>query len=362
MHIRDLTFPPVALAALLLLTPLGAQAQQAQIYGRLNTAIEHLRISSGATLERLSNNRSVLGFRGEEDLGDGLKAIWQIEGSLSLDTGAGGPANRDTRLGLTGPWGTAFAGVWTLPYTSATSDFDPFYPTTAGYMALMGNGAASTTDHLIDRSAFDRRQQNQLQYWSPVMGGLSARLAYSPNEGEEGAGGARPSLGSASLSYAGGAWTGVLAYEQHRHYQAAQTSDDALKAALAYRQGALRLGVIVERLSYGLAAGRLRRDAVYVSAGYRVGAVTGSLGLSRASDGRGPLGTNAGGLHAGADTAAWQLTLGLEYAFSPRVAGYSYVSRLDNESGAGYGLAINGLGSQRGADLALLAAGLRYNF
>jgi predicted porin len=353
----------LSLFSIALLAAAGAQAQQAQIYGRLNTAVEHLRVGGTASLERLSSNRSVLGFRGEEDLGDGLKAIWQIEGSLSLDTGVGSPANRDTRLGLAGPWGTAFAGVWTLPYTSATSDFDAFYPTTAGYMALMGNGAASTTDHLIDRTAFDRRQQNQLQYWSPLLlGGLSAHLAYSPNEGEQGAGGARPSLGSASLSYADGPWTGVLAYEQHRHYQTAQGSDAAAKVALAYRQGPLKLGAIVERLSYGLAAGRLRRDSVYVSAAYRVGAVTGSVGLSRAGAGRGPAGTNAGGLYAGADTAAWQLTMGLDYAFSPRVSVYSYFSRLANESGAGYGLAINGLGSQRGADLSLLAAGLRYNF
>src|SRR5258708_3543927 len=51
------------------------------VYGRLNLAAEHVEVPSGAaaTASRVSNNRSVLGFRGAEDLGDGLKAIWQLE-------------------------------------------------------------------------------------------------------------------------------------------------------------------------------------------------------------------------------------------------------------------------------------------
>ena len=137
------------------------------LYGRLNVAVEFAH--GPASMKRLSNNRSVLGFKGEEDLGDGLKAIWQLEGALSLDTGAGSVTNRNTRIGLAGPLGTVFARVWTLPYTEATSVFDPFYPTTAGYMALIANGSASNADNVTDRSAFDRRQQNVVQYRTPAL-------------------------------------------------------------------------------------------------------------------------------------------------------------------------------------------------
>ena len=38
--------------------------------------------------------RSVVGFRGEEALGAGLKAVWQIEGGFALDTGVGSIASR----------------------------------------------------------------------------------------------------------------------------------------------------------------------------------------------------------------------------------------------------------------------------
>jgi len=58
----------------------GAHAQGTDapaVYGRLNIATERVGPRSGVPVgtNRLSNYRSVLGFRGAEDLGDGLKAI-----------------------------------------------------------------------------------------------------------------------------------------------------------------------------------------------------------------------------------------------------------------------------------------------
>ena len=120
-----------------------ADGSNIQIYGRLNVGLESMR-GDDVRVSRLSNYRSVLGFRGSEDLGGGLKAIFQIEGTLAPDTGAGSPAARDTRLGLEGKFGTIFAGNWTTPYNGATAGLDPFYPTTAGYMSIMGNGSAAT--------------------------------------------------------------------------------------------------------------------------------------------------------------------------------------------------------------------------
>lgn len=153
------------------------------VYGRLNVAAESVSGGGHSRESRLSNYRSVLGFKGQESLGDDLRAVWQIEGSVLVDSGGGTSfANRDTRLGLTGSWGTAFAGVWTLPYNAATAGFDPFYPTTAGYMALISNGSASIASNVSDTPSFDRRQQNVMQYWTPTWDGWSGKLAYSPGK------------------------------------------------------------------------------------------------------------------------------------------------------------------------------------
>ncbi len=187
------SLPNMRLAAIALATlPIqGAWAQSSlTLYGRMNVALESSSLSGAKvdrSVRRQSNNRSVLGFRGDEDLGDGYRALFQIEGALSLDTGAATSlANRDTRVGLVAPWGTVFMGHWVLPYLLATSSYDPYYPTTAGYMSLLGNGSASSTNNVTDRSSFDRRQQNSLHFWTPGWKGLTGRVAYAFNEGEVG--------------------------------------------------------------------------------------------------------------------------------------------------------------------------------
>lgn len=332
------------------------------IYGRLNTGLEYVRHGNGDSMSRLSNYRSVLGFRGSEDLGGGLKALWQIEGALSLDTGSGNLANRDTRIGLSDDWGTLFLGVWTLPYTSATSAFDPFYPTTAGYMALMGNGSAPNSNNVQDTSSFDRRQSNQIQYWSPKIGGVSARLAYGINEETVVGTGAKPSLLSGSLSYELGALQLVAAHERHREYQTAQGSDTATKLGLSYRQGPASVAAVLERLKYATASGSLTRNAWYLSGSYRIGAGLLKAGYARAADGKGPSVETVGFFRSGAGTGSAQLTLGYEHELSKRTSLQAYYSRIANERQALYDFAINELGIAAGQRPSLFALGLRHAF
>ena len=336
----------------------------ATIYGRLNTGLEHVDVSGdgGADQNRLSNYRSVLGFRGDEDIGGGLKVVWQIEGSISLDTGSGGIANRDTRLGLSGPWGTAFAGVWTLPYTSATSAFDPFYPTTAGYMALMGNGSAPITDNVQDTSSFDRRQVNQIQYWSPKLAGFSARLAYGVNEETVAETGAKPWLASGSLSYEAGPLLITAAHERHDEYQTAHTTDTATKIGAAYTWGSARLAGVFEHLKYGTSSGDLERDAWYVSGTYRVGAGMFKVGYTRADDGEGASDQTVGFFKSGPHTGSEQITVGYEHELSKRTSLQAFYSRIRNESRAVYDFAINEFGITAGQRPSVFAAGMRHSF
>lgn len=345
--------------------PAAAQTGSVTIYGRLNTAVERVdasRTDADLSAGRLSNNRSVLGFRGTEDLGGGLKAIWQIEGGLALDTGTGSFASRDTRLGLEGPWGTLFAGSWTLPYTSATSGLDPFYPTTAGYMAILGNGSAPTSDNVIDTSSFDRRQRNVVQYWTPAFAGVSARLAYGFGEERVAETGARPSLLSGSVAYEAGPLVVTAAHERHREYQGPGTADTGSKLGAAWRFGPARIAAVVERLKYETLTGALRRNAWYVSGTYQIGQGSLRAGFSRAGDGRGSATETVGFFRSGPDTGSRQWTLGYEHALSKRTAVYGYYSRIHNESQALYDFAINELGITPGARPSVVALGVRHSF
>ncbi|MEB0178335.1 porin, partial [Undibacterium sp. CCC3.4] len=72
-------------------------------------------------------NTSRLGFRGNEDLGGGLKAIWQLEGGVILDTGTsdGDLFGRQANVGLQGDFGRIVAG---RSYSTTYDFILPFDP------------------------------------------------------------------------------------------------------------------------------------------------------------------------------------------------------------------------------------------
>ena len=357
---------PAALA-LAFAAPSAHADSTVTIYGRLNVSLEHADAGHSPrdrAVDRESNNRSVIGFRGAEDLGGGMQALFQIEGSLAVDTGAGSSlANRDTRVGLQTPYGLLFAGHWGTPYLLATSSFDPWYPTTAGYMALMANGSAPTTNHTANTASFDRRQQNIVQYWTPAWNGLAGRVAYAVNDGDTGPGGSRPDLWSASITWDSGPWNLALAHERHRGYQGPGLTDSATKIGAAYRLGAWRFAAAAERLRYETPIGALRRDAFFVTANWQIAAALNlRASFTHAGDGKGPAGARVGFVSAGDDSGSRQWTLGADYALSKRTGLYAYVSRIDNQARAAYDFAINPLGIGEGEKPTVVAVGARHSF
>jgi predicted porin len=354
---------PALLATAAIAPCCAAHAQSnVQIYGRLNAGLESLQ-NDGARVSRLSNNRSVLGFNGSEDLGGGTRLIFQIEGTLALDTGAGSPAARDTRIGIQGHAGTLFAGNWVTPYNGATAGLDPYYPTTAGYMSIMGNGAGASVSNTSDTSSFDRRQQNSVHYWTPVWNGLQLRLAQSASE-ERPASGAKPSLTSGALIYEQGAWYATAAYERHHEYQGPGLNDSAAKLGAGYRFGDTRIGVVAEQLRYETASGTLKRNDTYLSVTHQIGRGVVKLGIGHAGDGTGSAadGATIGYARKGADTGATHYTAGYDYNLSKRSTVYAYYTHLANQRNGVVDFAINGLGAQPGATLKGLVLGLRHNF
>ncbi|PUA17931.1 porin [Glaciimonas sp. PCH181] len=109
----------LALAALSTFAVSSYAQSNVTIYGLLDAGVEYVnhanvkkdgvvRLSSGAM------NTSRIGFRGTEDLGGGLKAVFQLENGFKLDTGefdsAGLLFNRQANVGLEGSFGRIVAG------------------------------------------------------------------------------------------------------------------------------------------------------------------------------------------------------------------------------------------------------------
>lgn len=247
------------LAAALCLCALPAAAQDAKldvhVYGTFLPLLDNVRASgatapglspdtggaalvpatayTGATLQnrnRITSGTSNLGFRGSLELSQHLQVIWQVESAVSPD---GDPPNvlagRNTAVGLAGDWGRLFYGLWDTPYKypllfvtplRGLSTFDDAVTANPGFNVP---GTTTQTGRAGGKAdaAFSRRQGNSVQYWTPVFHGLSARAAYSANEGKgTTAAGVTtsPQLASALVTCELGPAGVRYAYERHWDY------------------------------------------------------------------------------------------------------------------------------------------------
>lgn len=127
---------------------------------------------------------SRLGFKGTEDLGNGLKALFNFEMGLNLDEGGsaqGRTFGRQSFVGLTGGFGTVIGGRIYTPHYTLMAQIDPFGLGTAGRAnnlfassrVLGSAGAGGSYDPI--------RVNNTVAYVSPSFNGLNVTVAYGTN-------------------------------------------------------------------------------------------------------------------------------------------------------------------------------------
>ncbi|MBI2958681.1 MAG: porin [Betaproteobacteria bacterium] len=174
-----------------------AQASNVQIYGRVNTGFDNYRStgSAAAATDQKSRYRvfdfgSRLGFRGVENLGGGLSAVFLMESGVNVDSGnnlgqaaaintsTGFLSSRIGHVGLQGNWGLLTIGRSNVFWGNGRND-----QTGANYIS--GN-TAPTFAGTFGRgmSVGITRVSNLLQYTSPTFSGFNAVLSYSPNNQE----------------------------------------------------------------------------------------------------------------------------------------------------------------------------------
>lgn len=326
------------------------QAAQAQtnvtVYGRLNVDIESIRLSNptaGASgdVSRMSSNSSRLGFRGTEDLGGDLKAIFQIESSVNPDAGTGTLAGRDSFVGLAGNWGKVRLGIMDDPFKGMGEFTDRFKGTgladdgTIG--ALGGSGGG-----------FTRRQVNSLRYDSADFGGFKGELQYGLDD-------EAPVNPKTSLSLVGKYTTGKLklgaGYQQHKNFLVGRL-DKAYRLGAKYDFGPFDIGGGVIRLDYDLPSGNITRDYWTISTGIKVGSSGvinvkyGSAGNGKGSAPNGAVtqtGSDSARIFKGPNSGAKLFTVGYEHNLSKRTQLYTYYTRISNDANANYRFGTNGL-------------------
>lgn len=304
----------------------GAVANKANADAKINPGDNITKLGSGV------QSGSRLGFRGTEDLGDGLSALFVMEMGIAADTGGlnqGGLAwGRQSYVGVKGGLGTVMLGRQYSPaHSTKTGVADPFTGDLAGNS---GNLMASVT-----------RMDNTIKYVSPSFGGLTVDAAYGLGE-VAGDNAAKRVFGGA-LTYANGPLKVRLGH--HNRNNATATDSD-------------KFTILAANYDFGVATGYL---AYTQSKGYSFGDNNDALiGI------RVPVGASvflASYIHKNdklsVDRDASQFALGYMYYLSKRTNLYASAAVIDNENGAVYTV---GNGTESGTGDKAFNFGIRHAF
>jgi predicted porin len=245
------------LAAFSLNTTAHAQSQtNVQVYGLIDAGVEQVTNAApgGHSMTRVisgGKNTSRWGFRGSEDLGGGLKAVFNLEGGILLDTGAqdGNLFKRQAYVGLEGSLGRLVLGRSFTTTYDLVIKFDP--------MGFAPNYSWATSSHASGPSKYGMTTgfDNLIKYT-----GTSGNFTYGATVGL----GEQAGSNADARKYAvGGSWIangfGVMAaYEQINGVTVAATGrrdeTTALHLGADYKTGPWRYTAGMRR--YKLEAGK----------------------------------------------------------------------------------------------------------
>jgi predicted porin len=382
--------------------PLAAQAQTTvQVYGKLYPQINSNHVSSptaagtpqatfGNTAgtappdtEMLASN-SRLGFRGTEDLGGGLKALFQLEMTVGLDSGAGGSGttlfNRDTFVGMSGGFGTVRLGNIDTVYKSI-GDTLSFLGVSSGNFVSTSNILSKQGFGSNSASSFHLRRANSVIWESPEFNNFQVLLDYSLADTNK-TPTRNPWVTSVGAKYEAGPIYLALAHEIHKDLfggsrnvatalsnfndNNARSKDKATRFTARYEfAGTTRVEVNLVRSEFNETGGAVGRFQSYKHNAYSIGAEH-RMGVTTlaASYGAATAGSCSRFGGAACDTSGLDgkmFNLGAAYALSKRTSLFALYSRMDNGKSAAYNNLATG-NPASGADIDQFALGISHSF
>ncbi len=348
------------------------------LYGVADVTLESVSANSAndgfsrGSQGRVNSNSSYIGLKGTEDLGNGLKALFQFETGFSADAGIYNASARDTYVGLNGAFGTLVAGNLTAPTRSLGNRME-MLPGNTGIgdaVSLLGNplNAASTGT----TGEFDTRQANAVAYMSNDYNGFSFAGAYAFGENKAFANavpgasafnnskvydlGLNYVVGGWDLGYSyghadtGGDLVGFIDTAKNHRIGVGYNFDGGHKVTFQWNKQSADFigGGDIDATSYSLQGKYAVSPAGSLIAEYTVARdITGSAGA--------------------VDTGAKMYTLGYLHALSKRTLVKAVYSRINNDDAAAYDFssgAVRGVGALvgTGSNVQGLAVGVRHSF
>jgi predicted porin len=380
-------------------SPGVASSNGITLYGRLDEAIMYDKFSQSANFAAgqasevkksdILSAGNAMGIRGREDLGGGTSAwfqleigVWPSERNDTSTIQGNNWGGRNSAIGVTSGIGDIFLGNWDTPYKQTYGVWNSV--TSGGFSAagiIMGmsdstgalnnvlctgalnNGTGQvttttsgvcTTEATASSTAFSRRINNSVQYWTPIMGGFQAKLMttmntyQSPGSTASAANQSLPKAKeySASVAWARGPLSVGVGYDFHQGLRPntgangiVDPKDTGVQIGAKWNFGPGEIGVAYEQLSWGNTATGTTLDngmkvpAYVVNGRWNIG--PGAVWASySASEGKSC--TSTGNTITVIGTAACgakpkMMVLGYDYVVSKRTKMYVAYSKIDND-------------------------------
>jgi predicted porin len=334
------------------------------------------------------------------ELGDIMFGIWDTPYKVVYGTGnlvtSGGFASSGIIMGNGDTTGALANPLCTTTVNNAT-----------GNVTAAANGVC-LTEATSNATAWSRRVNNSVQYWSPVINGFQVKVMtalanYQSPASAYPNGVPKPKEYSGSVTWARGPLALALGFDSHQGLLRAVTpvggepnpKDTAVQVGAKWDFGIAQVGGGLEKLKYGNASGTNISNAMDVSAYVVNGRVNAGPGQVWASWSQTPGGKNCtipagfnsstgannltiGSAACGDAGKAKMITLGYDYVMSKRTKMYFAYNKIDNGISTNYyyiaGPAANGPGPTAaagtgtngglaaGTDVTTLAIGMQHSF
>lgn len=366
------------LIAIAALTAVSAFAQSSvTLSGTLKGGVAQTKYSNGpvgsanGTGLSVADGSSRFIISGTEDLGGGLKAIFQVDSRFRVDGPAtASPGGGNTFVGLSGGLGMIQIGNLDTHYCMGMdSEGSRATARQANSCALLGYIGVNGNTAIANAAA---RTTNVVRYTTPNFSGFQGQLSYSAspfsNEGTVGAAGKGRAM-QAGLNYGNGPIKAGLsvwdAKSESRIVGAARGDQKAYSLFGDYNFGVATVGLTYDQAEInagliGAADSKTKRSVWSMPVTVPMGAGTFLFTYTKAG-----VGKLNGANVTNSDSALF--SLGYDYSLSKRTkVGVSY-AKLNNKANAGYALygqlAANGTPNNVvGQDASQLYMGIRHVF
>jgi len=328
--------------------PMTAMAD-ATIYGKVHVSIDSGDDGQDSALYWQTNS-SRLGFKGSEDLGGGLKAIWQYESAVNVGDGTTTIGGRNTFLGLQGGWGTLLGGRHDTPFKSVGRITDLFGDQVGDTRNLNsgrdGLGQGSTV-------GFDLRTQNTVAYMTPSFGGgFKIAAAYVIEDGVD----TKQDALSVSAGWKTGNWNVALAYETHGEgwNTAGTETETGIRAGVKWTPGAWILALGYSALTDLDGVSGDDSAAINAGVGFKMGKNLLKAQYVMADN-------------EGTDVDSAMIAVGWDYNMSKRTTAYVAYAATDNDANVGFTADGSGHGGEvgvagAGQDPSVISFGMIHKF